>query len=58
MLCCLRYYFFYALSLTCYHIGDMLCFLSSDWSAELYQRAMKWSYRFDEKIGFALWKKP
>lgn len=51
-----RYFFYKFLTLFFYYIGDTLSKLPFYWSAELYQKVMMLSVRFDDKIGKEIWK--
>lgn len=39
-----------------YIVGDAACRINAEWTANLYQWAMKNSFEHDEKIGFCLWQ--
>lgn len=41
-----------------YKAGDLLCHLDYEWSYNLYQKCMLFSYEHDERIDFWLWKEP
>lgn len=41
-----------------YYLGDILCRFDFEWTADLYQKAMNLSLKFDEKIGYQLWQEP
>ena len=41
-----------------YYVGDIACRFNSEKAFELYQKAMKLSVEYDEKIGFWWWKEP
>jgi hypothetical protein len=50
--------YYYFLAKTSYIIGDIVCNLDYNWSANLYQKSMRFSYDCDEKIGFKIWQVP
>lgn len=41
-----------------YYVGDIACRFNSEKAFEIYQKAMKLSLQYDEKIGFWWWKEP
>ena len=41
-----------------YYVGDIVCRFNFELAFELYQKAMKLSLHYDEKIGFWWWKEP
>jgi hypothetical protein len=41
-----------------YYVGDIACRFDSEKAFEIYQKAMKLSVEYDEKIGFWWWKEP
>jgi len=41
-----------------YTVGDIACRFDSECSANLYQKAMALSFKYDEQIGFWFWKEP
>ena len=54
----IRFYFYRFLSLLFYYLGDFLCRLPTYTSFRLYQFSMQQSLKFDEKVGFVIWKEP
>lgn len=43
---------------TFYFIGNLLWRIPAETTYNLYQKSMKISINFDEKIGFEIWKQP
>ena len=41
-----------------YYIGDIACRINLQVAVDLYQKSMKMSVNYDEKIGWWLWKTP
>lgn len=41
-----------------YFLGDFICRFDYEWAADLYQKAMNLSLKFDEKIGYQIWEEP
>lgn len=41
-----------------YLLGDFICRLDYEWTADLYQKVMNLSLKFDEKIGYQIWEEP
>ena len=41
-----------------YHIGDLLSRIDNEVCGELYQKCMRISFDYDEKINFWFWKYP
>lgn len=41
-----------------YYAGDICCRINTEWTGNLYQKFMLRSLKYDENIGFWLWKEP
>jgi hypothetical protein len=41
-----------------YYVGDIACRFNFEKAFEIYQKSMKLSLQYDEKIGFWWWKEP
>ena len=41
-----------------YYVGDCICELPWEWSANIYQKAMNLSLKYDEEIDFWFWQEP
>lgn len=41
-----------------YYLGDFACRFNNNFAYDVYQKSMKLSIQFDEKIGWWYWKEP
>lgn len=51
-------YYYRALSLFFYYVGDICSRLDYEWAGDLYQKTMSLSLKYDEKVNYWLWKEP
>jgi hypothetical protein len=52
----IRFYTLKFLSIVFYIVGDIACRIPTEFTANIYQKAMCTSFDLDEKIGFQIWK--
>jgi hypothetical protein len=54
----MKNFFYKALVMFFYYMGDIACKFNFEIAFEIYQKSMKLSIQYDEKIGHWWWKEP
>jgi hypothetical protein len=54
----MKNFFYKALVMFFYYVGDIACNFNFEIAFEIYQKSMKLSIQYDEKIGHWWWKEP
>ena len=54
----MRLFYYKFIVIFFYHLGDIACRINAEWAFDLYQKSMKLSVHYDEKINFWWWKEP